>query len=100
LGIEPMTSKAEATTCTSNIHSVIESTKRASQKTADWMVKGMESSHSEAPEYTVSQELTEKWIRPYKVLSVKLNAVELCLPKTLCIHMVVNVSCMKPYRGP
>ena len=28
------------------------------------------------------------------------NAVELKLPKTLCIHPVVNISRVKPYLGP
>ena len=29
-----------------------------------------------------------------------LNVVELKLPKTLCIHPVVNISRVKPYLGP
>ncbi|KIK13956.1 hypothetical protein PISMIDRAFT_17634 [Pisolithus microcarpus 441] len=47
-----------------------------------------------------SRKLMEKWIGPYKVLSVRPNAIELHLPKTLCIHPVVNVSRVKPYKGP
>ncbi|KIK20616.1 hypothetical protein PISMIDRAFT_69018, partial [Pisolithus microcarpus 441] len=80
LGVEPAVSRAEAATaCASNIQSVIESTRKALQRTAERMVKSAESSRSEAPEYSVGQELTEKWIGPYKVLSVKPNAVELRL---------------------
>ncbi|KIK24367.1 hypothetical protein PISMIDRAFT_65529, partial [Pisolithus microcarpus 441] len=80
LGVEPVVSRAEAaTTCASNIQSIIESTKRALQRTVERMVKGAEASRSEAPEYSVGQELMEKWIGPYKVLSVKPNAVELHL---------------------
>ena len=47
-----------------------------------------------------SKKLTEKWIGPYEVTQVTPNAVELRLPKTLRIHPVVNVSCVKPYLGP
>ena len=47
-----------------------------------------------------SKKLTEKWIGPYEVTWVISNAVELKLPKTLRIHLVVNVSHVKPYLGP
>ena len=47
-----------------------------------------------------SRKLTEKWIGPYEVTHVTLNTVELKLPKTLWIHLVVNVSRVKPYLGP
>ena len=47
-----------------------------------------------------SKQLTEKWIGPYEVTQVTPNAVELKLPKTLRIHLVVNVSHVKPYLGP
>ena len=47
-----------------------------------------------------SKKLTEKWICPYEVTQVIPNAVELKLPKTLRIHLVVNVSHVKPYLGP
>ena len=47
-----------------------------------------------------SKKLTVKWIGPYEVTRVTPNAVELKLPKTLRIHLVVNVSHVKPYLGP
>ena len=47
-----------------------------------------------------SKKLTEKWIGPYEVTWVTPNVVKLKLPKTLRIHPVVNVSCVKPYLGP
>ncbi|KIK13027.1 hypothetical protein PISMIDRAFT_18283 [Pisolithus microcarpus 441] len=118
MGVEPMPSKAEATTTSaSNIQLVLESTRKALQHTVERMVQNTEGLRSEAPEYSVGQEVwldtthvqidgcpsrkfTEKWIGPYKILSVKPNAVELCLPKTLRIHPVVNVSWVKLYRGP
>ena len=46
-----------------------------------------------------SRKLTEKWIGPYEISSVMPNAVELKLPKSLCIHPVVNISRVKPYLG-
>ena len=47
-----------------------------------------------------SKKLMEKWIDPYEVTRVTPNMVELRLPKTLRIHLVVNVSRVKPYLGP
>ena len=47
-----------------------------------------------------SKKLTERWVGPYEITSVMPNAVELKLPKTLCIHPVVNISRVKPYLGP
>ena len=47
-----------------------------------------------------SKKLTERWIGPYEISSVMPNAVELKLPKTLRIHLVVNISRVKPYLGP
>ena len=47
-----------------------------------------------------SKKLTEKWIGPYEVTQVTPNAVKLKLPKTLRIHLVVNVPRVKPYLGP
>ena len=47
-----------------------------------------------------SKKLMEKWIGPYEISSVMPNAVELKLPKMLCIHPVVNISRVKPYLGP
>ncbi|KIK10944.1 hypothetical protein PISMIDRAFT_34367, partial [Pisolithus microcarpus 441] len=98
LGVEPAVSRTEAArTCASNIQLVVESTRKALQHTAEKMIQRGEASRLEAPEYSVGQ---EKWIGPYKVLSIKPNVVELRLPKTLHIHPVVNVSWVKPYKGP
>ena len=44
-----------------------------------------------------SKKLTEKWIGPYEISSIIPNAVELKLPKTLQIHLVVDISRVKPY---
>ncbi|KIK16627.1 hypothetical protein PISMIDRAFT_39015, partial [Pisolithus microcarpus 441] len=105
LGMEPVTSRAEAATvCASSIQLVMESTWKALQCMAERMAQnaeevGLDTTHIRVNGHP-SQKLTEKWIGPYKILSVKPNAVELHLLKSLCIHPVVNVSCVKPYRGP
>ena len=46
-----------------------------------------------------SKKLAEKWIGSYKISSVMPNAIELKLPKTLCIHPVVNILRVNPYLG-
>ena len=46
-----------------------------------------------------SQKLSERWLGPYSITKlVGTNAVELCLPRSMRIHPVVNVSCVKPYH--
>ena len=46
-----------------------------------------------------SKKLSEKWIRPYLVVRmVGANAVELRLPRSMQIHPVINISCLKPYK--
>jgi len=46
------------------------------------------------------EKLTERFIRPYKVKSIVLtNAIELELPSTVKIHLVVNVSRVQRYTG-
>ena len=89
----------------------------ASQKAKLSMKVQADKHRNPAPDYKVSQQvwlstdnlcmlncaskkLTEKWIGLYEVTQVTPNAVELKLPKTLRIHPVINVSCVKPYLGP
>ncbi|KIO00480.1 hypothetical protein M404DRAFT_71456, partial [Pisolithus tinctorius Marx 270] len=87
MGMEPFLSKAEAATDhTVNLAKVLENTRKALEKAAEQMKVSADTSHSDAPSYSV--------------VSLKPNAVELKLPKTLKIHLVVNVSWVKPYRGP
>ena len=71
-------------------------------------------SRSDAPSYTIgdhvwlstdnlrlpcaSRKLSERWLGPYAITKlVGTNAVELCLPRSMRIHPVVNISCVKPY---
>jgi len=47
-----------------------------------------------------TEKLTEKFVRPYKVKKIVLsNIVELKLPNTVKIHLVVNVSRIHRYVG-
>src|SRR5437660_5212642 len=48
----------------------------------------------------VPQKFCIKWIGPYTVKEVKLNAIELVLPKSMKIHPVVNVEHIKPFLNP
>ena len=46
-----------------------------------------------------SWKLSERWLGPYSITKlVGTNAVELRLPRSMRIHPVVNVSCVKPYH--
>ena len=47
-----------------------------------------------------TEKLTERFIGPYRIKKiVSLNAVELELPSTIKIHLVVNVSRIQCYVG-
>ncbi|KIO14990.1 hypothetical protein M404DRAFT_77593, partial [Pisolithus tinctorius Marx 270] len=97
MGVEPFLSNAEAAMGHAvDFAKVLEDTKWALEKTTDQMRVNSESHWSEAPVYSVG----DMWIGSYKVVSLKPNVVELKLPKTLRIHPVVNVSQVKPYKGP
>ena len=46
-----------------------------------------------------SKKLSERWIGPYVITKlVSNNAVELKLPQSMRIHLVVNISCVKLYK--
>ena len=45
-----------------------------------------------------SRKLSQQWLGPYSITKlVGTNAVKLHLPCSMCIHPVVNISCVKPY---
>ncbi|KIO11358.1 hypothetical protein M404DRAFT_77322, partial [Pisolithus tinctorius Marx 270] len=83
MGVEPFLSKVEAATDHAiDLAKVLEDTKRALGKAAEQMKVSVDTSRSDAPSYSVgrsSQKLTERWIGPYKVISLKPNMVELKL---------------------
>ena len=46
-----------------------------------------------------SWKLSEQWLGPYSIMKlVGTNAIELCLPRSMCIHPVINISHVKPYH--
>ena len=46
-----------------------------------------------------SWKLSERWLGPYSITKmVGTNTVKLRLPRSMRIHPVVNISCVKPYR--
>ena len=72
-------------------------------------------SHSDTPAYAVrdqvwlstdnlhlphaSQKLSEHWLGPYSITKlVGSNTVKLHLPRSMCIHPVINISHIKPYH--
>ena len=45
------------------------------------------------------RKLSERWLGPYSITKlVGTNAIELRLPCSMCIHPVINISRVKPYR--
>ncbi|KIN96058.1 hypothetical protein M404DRAFT_67389, partial [Pisolithus tinctorius Marx 270] len=87
MGVEPFLSKVEAATDHAvDLAKVLEDTRKALDKAAERMKVSADATWSDAPSYSV--------------VSLKPNVVELKLPKTLKIHPVVNVSQVKPYKGP
>ena len=114
MGVEP----AETTSPVAKDFAVIfNKVVEASEKAKLSMKVQVDKHRNPAPDYKVGQQvwlsmdnlrmlshaskkLTEKWIGPYEVTQVTPNAVKLKLPKTLRIHPVVNVLCVKPYLGP
>ena len=45
-----------------------------------------------------SRKLSERWLGPYSIMKlVRTNAVKLRLPRSMHIHLVVNISHVKPY---
>ena len=72
-------------------------------------------SRTDAPSYTIgdrvwlstdnlrlpraSRKLSERWLGPYSITKlVGTNTIELHLPRSMHIHPVVNISCVKPYH--
>ena len=97
---------------------VHEEAQAALKKAQDNMRVYMDCQRSEAPKYKVGDKvmlsmqnlniakqptckLMERWAGPYQVRKIVLsNAIELDLPPAMKIHLVVNVSCVKPWKQP
>ena len=114
MGVEPAETTAPAA---KDFAVIFNKVVKASEKAKLSMKVQVDKHRNPAPDYKVGQQvwlstdnlrmlnraskkLMEKWIGPYEVTQVTPNVVELKLPKTLRIHPVVNVSCVKPYLGP
>ena len=111
MGVEPTETTAPAA---KDFAVIFNKVVEASEKAKLSMKVQVDKHRNPTPDYKVSQQvwlsmdnlcmlncaskkLTEKWIGPHEVTRVTPNVVELKLPKTLRIHPVVNVSCVKPY---
>ena len=101
------------------IKEIQEETKAALGKTQEEIKKYIDRKRGEVNEYKVedlvmlstkdlkyqmisrrTEKLTEKFVGPYKVKKIVLaNAVELKLPSTIRIHLVVNISRIQKYVG-
>ena len=85
------------------------------EKAQEWMKAQADKHRSIAPKYQISDKvwlstdnlkathtsknLTEQWLGPYDVTKpVEDNAVRLHLPKPMCIHSIVNISHVRPYK--
>ncbi|EGO04456.1 hypothetical protein SERLA73DRAFT_24848, partial [Serpula lacrymans var. lacrymans S7.3] len=118
MGVEPGKSRNEAAgNMAKDLKSVLDKTCKALFQIAEQMKDRAERRCSKAPDYKVSglvcldtdhlklkdrqsRKLTKKWIGPYRIKEVKPNAVELELPKRMRVVPTVNISHVKPYKGP
>ena len=116
MGIEKRSTKAPTTDfLMEGISNTLESVRQNLKQAQDKMRSQVDKHWSDAPIYQPrdqvwlstdnlrlpwkSKKLSEKRIRPYLVVKmVGTNAVELCLPHSMQIHLVFNISCLKPYK--
>ncbi|KIO04411.1 hypothetical protein M404DRAFT_68152, partial [Pisolithus tinctorius Marx 270] len=99
MGIELTTSKVEAAEeVAKSWFQVFQDVKANLAKAHSQQKQQVDRHCSSAPSYS-SCKLSKKWIGPYEVLEVLLNALKLKIPCNMRIHPVVNVSQVKPYLG-
>ena len=116
MGFEQHVSKAPAaTTFTDAMEATLQETKTNILLSQERIKLQSDKHHCEAPQYEVGDnvwlrtdnlrltctlhKLMERWLDPYEVMElVSMNAVCLCLPCSVHIHNVVNISCIKPYK--
>ena len=107
--------------CTAKAPAAEEFTDRLSQaydnlvKAHSHILTQMNWSHSDTPAYAIgdhvwlstdnlclpctSWKLSEHWLGPYSIMKlVRTNTIKHHLPHSMCIHLVVNISHVKPYR--
>ena len=118
MGFEQRITKASAAEkFTTIMQNTLAQTKANLEKAQEWMKVQANKHRSIAPKYQISdkvwlstnnlkvtsafKKLTEWWLGPYDVTKlVGDNTVRLHLPKTMCIHPVVNISHVHSYREP
>ena len=117
MGIEPFAlDKAPAAKdFTSKMEGTLESMRKNLEKAKKWMKLNANKHHSVVLTYKIGQhvwlasenlqlthtscKLSETWLVPYKIISLAgPNAMKLQLLRSLQIHLVVNVSWVKPYH--
>ena len=116
MGVESHVSKAPAADgLADNIAKTLEKTKNNLKKAQGHMKTQANKKCSKAPTYTIgdliwlsmdnlclpctSKKLSKHWLGPYKITkTVSSNTVQLLLPKSMWIHLVVNISWVKPYK--
>ena len=116
MGIEKRSTKAPAADLLAEeISNTLESVKKNLKQAQDKMKSHADKHRSDAPIYQPgdqvwlstdnlhlpwkSKKLSEKWIEPYLVVKmVGTNAGKLRLPRSMQIHLVINISCLKPYK--
>lgn len=113
MGVEPVETKAPAV---KDFAQIFKRVVEASEKAKKAVKLQADKHRSPAPNYEKGQQvwlstdnlrmlncplwkLTEQWVGPYEITTVLPNAVKLMLPKSLKIHLVVNISHVKPYMG-
>ncbi|KIO00826.1 hypothetical protein M404DRAFT_151818 [Pisolithus tinctorius Marx 270] len=101
MGIRPTTSKVEAAQeVAKSWFQVFQDVHNNLAKAHSWQKQQADRCCLTAPSYSIgsqSHKLSEKWIRLYEVLEVLLNTLKLKLPCNMRIHLVMNVSWVKPY---
>ena len=116
MDVESHVSKAPAADgLADKIAKTLEEIKNNLEKTQNHMKVQVDKKYSEALAYAVrdlvwlstdnlcllctSKKLSEHWLSPYKITKpVGSNTVELLLPKSMQIHLVINISLVKPYK--
>ena len=116
MGFEQRATKAPAAEeLTKQMEETLEQTKENIEKAKARMKRQADRHRSQAPDYEIgnkvwlstenlkltraSKKLTERWLGPYDITKrIGDNTIELRLLRSMKIHLVVNISRIKPYR--
>ena len=116
MGFEQRTTKAPAAEeLMKRMEQTLEQTKENIEKSKEHIKHQADKHRSKAPDYEIgdkvwlstenlkltqaSKKLTERWLGPYDITKrIGDNTLELRLPRSMKIHLVVNISRVKPYK--